>query len=107
LAAALRGPDPHLPIKVRTSSPYLRKLTALLAAQALPDDAASTDLDLWAQLLTAAKGRTIEIAAAKPEPRTPLAFVAAWAELARDKAKATGAFTASIPKTNLAKVQGL
>ena len=36
-------------------------------------------------------------------PRTPTAFAAAWAELAMDKAKATGPFAAAIPKTNLAK----
>jgi hypothetical protein len=41
------------------------------------------------------------------EPRTPCAFAAAWAELAMDKAKATGPFSAAIPKPNLAKAPGL
>jgi len=37
----------------------------------------------------------------------PLPFAAGWAELGREKAKATGKFAASIPKTNLAKAPGL
>jgi hypothetical protein len=45
----------------------------------------------------------VSFVAAKPEPRSPTAFAAAWAELARDKAKMTGAFSAPIPRTNLAK----
>jgi hypothetical protein len=49
----------------------------------------------------------IKLAIVPPDPRTPLAFAAAWADLASDKAKMAGAFAASIPKANLAKVQGL
>jgi hypothetical protein len=40
---------------------------------------------------------------AEPAPGTPTAFAAAWADLARDRAKDKGAFTAAIPKPNLAK----
>ena len=39
--------------------------------------------------------------------RPPATFVAAWADMASEKAKTGGAFTAAIPKTNLAKVKGL
>ena len=35
----------------------------------------------------------------------PAAFAQAWANLAMDKAKAAGAFTAAIPKPNLARVK--
>jgi hypothetical protein len=34
---------------------------------------------------------------------SPAAFAAAWAELARDKVKAKGSFSAPIPRVNLAK----
>lgn len=40
---------------------------------------------------------------AKAAAGTPNAFAAAWAELARDRAKDRGNFTAPIPKPNLAK----
>ncbi len=36
-------------------------------------------------------------------PGAPSAFAAAWAELARDKAKTKGPFLSPIPKVNLAK----
>jgi ribonuclease HI len=49
----------------------------------------------------------IKLAVVKPEPRTPLAFADAWAELASDKAKMAGAFASAIPKANLTKVLGL
>jgi hypothetical protein len=38
-----------------------------------------------------------------PDAETPTPFAAAWAEFARDRAKDKGAFTAAIPKQNLAK----
>jgi hypothetical protein len=65
------------------------------------------DLDLWARISTAATGRRLELVHAVMEPGTPTAFAAAWAELARDKAKAAGLFSAAIPKTNLLKISGL
>ena len=61
------------------------------------------DLDLWAQISTALGARTVTFAAAANQPKTPTAFAAAWAELARDKGKATGPFKSAIPRTNLAK----
>lgn len=53
--------------------------------------------------ILAGRARLVKLA----EPGSPLAFARAWSDLAADKAKAAGAFTAAIPKTNLAKVQGL
>jgi hypothetical protein len=40
---------------------------------------------------------------APPGPGGTTAFTAAWAEFARDRAKDRGAFSAPIPKSNLAK----
>ncbi len=42
---------------------------------------------------------------APSQPGTAMAFTVAWAQLACDKAKAGGPFTAAIPKANLAKIQ--
>ena len=41
------------------------------------------------------------------DARTPAGFAAAWAELARDKAKTKGTFKNPIPRPNLTKVRGL
>lgn len=110
LAAALRDlPAPGQgadTISVLTSSAELAAFAGVLAGQAqaaAPDE----DLDLWAQILTAAKARRLTLARAPVLPGAPTGFTTAWAELARDKAKATGPFSAAIPKTNLAKVPGL
>ncbi len=51
--------------------------------------------------------REVKRVSGSVRPRTPGAFALAWAELARDKAKAKGAFAAAIPKPNLAKIAGL
>ena len=51
--------------------------------------------------------RTPSFAIARPSKTSPTGFAAAWAELARDKANAQGAFVSAIPKPNLAKVAGL
>ena len=40
---------------------------------------------------------------AQPSPGSPSAFAAAWAEFALGRAKDRGAFSAPIPKSNLAK----
>ena len=79
-------------------------LTKLLAGSAAVP---AEDLDLWAQLQAAMTGRRLKVLRLRPEPKTPQAFVAAWADLGLDKAKAAGAFTAAIPRINLAKVAGL
>ena len=91
LASALRGlPQGHDlgSIRVQTTQP-------------------EEDLDLWAQIAIAAKSYRLDLVRVPVDPKTPTAFAAAWANLAMDKAKATGPFTAAIPKTNLAKAPGL
>jgi hypothetical protein len=110
LASALRdlppGDDPT-PINVHTTSPELLSFAGFLADPSGPLADADEDLDLWAQILAASKGRRLRVVHAPLQPDTPAAFAAAWAELAKEKAKASGAFTAPIPKLNLAKAPGL
>jgi hypothetical protein len=90
-------------LAIHTTSPELASLARFLAALPDPAGAPEEDFDLWARILTAAKGRSLSLVQVPLQPDTPAAFAAAWADLAMDKAKATGAFTAAIPKPNLAK----
>lgn len=61
------------------------------------------DADLWKIVAAAATTRALTVTALEPGPGK---FAQAWAEFASDKAKAQGAFTAAIPKPNLAKFPG-
>ena len=105
LVSALRGlpPGADQVIRIQTTSPEAGSLAEVLAGRAQPED----DLDLWAQIATASRGYRLELARVAAKPDTPTAFADAWANLAMDKAKATGPFTATIPKANLAKAPGL
>jgi ribonuclease HI len=105
LLAALKAAPDGQPVTVRTRSPLLASAPQVLA-KARAGEPPSADLDLWTQLDAVLSKRRVAIEAAPAAPATPSAFAAAWAELARDKAKG-GAFSSAIPKTNLAKVQGL
>ena len=109
LAAGLSdlGADKTPTIRVHTTSPELAALGDVLAGLETSGGGPDEDLDLWARIITAAKGRRLELVSVPFAPDTPAAFVAAWADLARDKAKASGPFTAPIPRMNLAKVAGL
>jgi len=106
LVAALAGLPTGAAVAVRSSSPSL--LAALRTALGPPaagsPDAPSEDLDLWAPLMTALRGRAVTVQAAPRAAQTPAAFLAAWAEVGQDKAKAAGRFSAAIPKSNLAKL---
>lgn len=109
LVAAVRDLPPGAVVAIQTTSVELAGLSGVIASlgaqtQTTPP---TEDLDLWARIITASAGRRLSLAFTPPAPGTPLTFAAAWAELSRDKAKATGAFAAAIPKPNLAKVQGL
>ncbi len=102
--------DGQSPIRVQTNSLDLYAYADFIAEglQAHGQDSAPVDdLDLWAEIALAARGRRLTLARAPMQANTPIAFAAAWAELGRDKAKATGPFAAPIPRTTLAKVQGL
>ena len=102
LASALRDlAKTGGPIAIQTTSPELVALAGVLTGKApRPDDDPDEDLDLLA-------GKAVTLTRAAREPTAPTAFTGAWADLAMDKAKATGPFASAIPKTNLAKVQGL
>jgi hypothetical protein len=93
-------------IGIRTTNPDLARLADTLGSlgpAALPEE----NRDLWSQILTASAGRRLILTLEPLKPGAPTAFTTAWAELARDKAKAGGPFSAGIPKSNLAKVAGL
>lgn len=72
-----------------------------------PTDPPTTDMDLRASLAQTLAGRTWTLAVGDPDLSTPFTFAVAWAEMAAGKARTGGAFIATIPKTNLAKVKGL
>ena len=101
LAEAVKGLPGGAAVAVHTSSGQIAALPARIAAFGSGDEPPTNDLDLWAQLATALKA--VRIGRAENRPGTPTAFATAWAELARDKAKATGPFRSPIPKPNLAK----
>ena len=105
LAAALKALPPGDLTVLGDNAVLLGPIRAVIAGEA--KDPPEADLDLWAQVQTALKDRTVSFVRAPSTPSTPGAFAAAWAELARDKAKAAGPFASPIPKPNLAKVQGL
>jgi hypothetical protein len=106
LAAALAelppvGATPG-PVIVHASSAELAGLAALA-----PGESPGQDRDLWDLVVKALAGRKLDLIHSPVLPKTPMAFTAAWAELARDKAKAKGGFKAVIPKPNLGKIVGL
>ena len=101
LVAALKAAPARASVIVHSASPALLAVPKRLAAA--DTEPPSADLDLWAPLSQALATRQVRFAAATAAPRSPGAFAAAWAELARDKAK-TKPFGAVIPKANLMKV---
>ncbi len=106
LVSALRG----LPlgtgpgsVRILMTGAELAMLPEVLAGRAQPEE----DLDLWAQIAKAAETWQLDLMRVALDPATPTAFAAAWANLAMDKAKASGPFAAAIPRSNLAKAPGL
>ena len=99
LVEALKAAPAGIRVEVKSASPAVTALAARLAAAEPPQE----DLDLWAPLAAALKARPVSIGRTASAPKTPPAFAAAWAELARDKVKNGGAFRAAIPKINLGK----
>lgn len=103
LAAALRDLEPGADVELRTSSPQLLAIPGRMAAAEAGEDAPTDNLDRWAQVATAIRPIDLRVIPQAIAPGTPGAFAAAWADLARDRAKDKGAFTSAIPKPNLAK----
>jgi len=100
LADALKAARPGAEIEIHSSDALLIRAPRRIAGVGDPP---YEDLDYWAPVTAALKTRQARFASLAVTPRTPAAFAAAWAELARDKAKSGGAFRSAIPKTNLAK----
>jgi len=103
LAAALADLPPGASVELHTASPAVLAIPRRLAGAAAGDDPPSDNLDLWAPAATTLRRLRLVVRRAEPAPRTPAAFAAAWADLACGRAKDKGAFTAAIPKPNLAK----
>jgi hypothetical protein len=103
-AAALKGVPAGEPLTVVAPEPDARVLHALLKPPATPMD---DNADLRAALATVLAGRDWKLAVGDPKGPSPVAFAAAWAETAREKARSGGPFAAAIPKANLAKAKGL
>ena len=103
IAAALAGVPQGAIVELQTSSPLLLAIPGRIAAAEAGDNPPTENLDLWAQAATALRRLQLVSRSAEPASGTPTAFAAAWADFARDRAKNKGAFTASIPKQNLAK----
>jgi hypothetical protein len=102
LLAALEDLPPGASVEVLSATPRIAGAGRRVAALDAGGEAPAQDLALWAQLSAALLARPVRFSVTPNQPRTPPAFAAAWAELARDKAK-TSPFRAAIPKANLAK----
>jgi hypothetical protein len=102
LLEALQGLPAKAAIEVMSATPRIAGAGRRVAELEAGGDAPPEDLAAWARLSAVLKARPIRFATTAAQPRTPGTFAAAWAELARDKAK-TRPFRAAIPKVNLAK----
>lgn len=105
LSSAMPGLPPGAPLLIHTANARLALLERLVAGTA-GEEAPEQDLDLWARLVSGIGRRPLKVAVGRAAPNTGLGFVAAWAELGRDKAKG-GAFKAAIPKSNLIRSAAL
>jgi len=103
LIAALRDLAPGAPVELHSSSPHILAIPRRIAAAEAGEHPPAENLHLWAQATTTLRARTVVMRRGESAPRTPSAFSAAWAELARDRAKDKGPFSSAIPKPNLAK----
>jgi ribonuclease HI len=99
LVEALKAAPAGTRVEVKSANPLVVGAPQRMAAAEPP----SEDLELWAQLGALLKDRPAVFGKAASAPKTPTAFAAAWAELARDKVKTGGAFRSAIPKINLGK----
>jgi hypothetical protein len=100
--AALAGIPDGAGVNLASASPLILAIPARIAAAKEGDNAPEQDLDLWARADTHLKRLTLAVR--HGPPGGPQAFTTAWAERARDIARAKGAFSSAIPKPNLAKV---
>jgi hypothetical protein len=101
LAEALKGVTAGADVEIYSADPLVVALPARIAGFTAGEEPPTENLDLWGQLATGLKAA--RVLPTTNQPKSPAAFTAAWAELARDKAKGTGGFRSAIPKPNLAK----
>ena len=101
IAAALAGAEPSANVELLSASKSVLAIPDRLTAAEAGENPPEENLDLWAQASTAL--RRVRLVMRPAESGAPTAFAAAWADFARDRAKDKGAFTAAIPKPNLAK----
>lgn len=94
------------PVVIHTGARAIVEIPARIRAAEAGGEAPADNLDLWAQAIRVLAQPRVEIRPAQGGAR-PSAFAAAWAELARDRAKDQGNFSAAIPKPNLAKAGAL
>ena len=102
--AALKGTAAGETLAVVASRPDALVLHTLLKS---PEEPPTEDLDLRASLAKALDGRTWTLAIGDPDAPTPFNFAVAWADMASEKAKMSGTFSAAIPKSNLSKARGI
>lgn len=103
LVGALSQPPGPRPAQLHTASDLVATIPARIEAAQAGNDPPAENLDLWARVTTLLAASPVAIIRTHRTPGAPTAFAAAWAELARDKAKAKGPFLSAIPKVNLAK----
>jgi hypothetical protein len=102
-AAALAGLPPGAAVELHAASPLVLAIPARIAAAEAGQDPPADNLDLWAKAAIALKPIDLALRPAEPTAPGPTGFTAAWAEFAQGRAKDRGAFSAPIPKGNLAK----
>ncbi len=104
----IKAGQPPQTIAMETDSPALAAFSTTLATlSATSEKPPEADLDLWARIITGAKGRRLAMTLVSMKPETGTAFVAAWADLAMDRGKTRGAFAMAIPRINLARMPGV
>jgi hypothetical protein len=107
LAAALKTlPKAATAVQVHTPHTELVGMSDSLKTRTTPKDLSLEVQGAWVTILHVAASRPVQIVYDPPLVNTPIAFALAWADLARDKAKASGHFISPIPKPNLAKMPG-
>lgn len=87
-------------VELASASPLVLAVPGRIAKAQAGEDPPTENLDLWAKATTNLSRLTLTLRRAEGQPA---AFTAAWAERARDLARAKGAFSNAIPKPNLAK----
>ncbi|MGC1304362.1 MAG: hypothetical protein WA840_18505 [Caulobacteraceae bacterium] len=101
-------------VSLHIADPELLRLMGALAAPGTrpAGDASAAqeiyrgeDAALWTRLGEARTRSGLSVVPLLPPAGRIEDFIAAWAETARDKAKATGGFAATIPKVNFARLK--